>query len=820
MRHGDTISLDAWRNRLSSTLPSVSQSGQTRPDRYALAIILLGIAVAARFLIASQNAGLQYVTFFPAVALTAFFGGVGPAIFAGLAGCFLANYLFFLPIDHFHLSRQALMSGLVFLADELLVCGIIVTMQHNYQRYVSASQALIQSESSYQSLFDNMLNGVTYCRVIFEQGKPVDFVYLNVNRAFKTLTGLESVVGKKASEVIPGILERDPHLIQLYGRVASSGRQEQLEFFMDTLQQWLMLSVYRIHDNLVASVFDVITERKNAEIHLRIAAAAFDAHDAIVITDANKVILQVNRAFTETTGYTAEEAVGKNPGLLKSGRHDDAFYEDMWRTIEKTGSWQGEIWDRRKNGEVYPKWLTISAVRGRDHAVTHYVAIHTDITERKAFEDKIKDLAFYDPLTRLANRHLMMDRLQQATRSRSRGKNESALLFIDMDNFKVLNDTLGHDKGDKLLQEVALRLSTHTRKIDTVARLGGDEFVVMLENLSTNSDEAAAQVKAIAEKILYVLSQPYLLSGHEYHTSASIGIALFGDQHKEIEELLKQADIAMYQAKASGRNTLRFFDPELQAALNARAELVEHLRQGIRDKHLFLYYQPQVENNRVIGAEALVRWRHPERGIVSPDVFISLAEETGLILPLGQQVLENACAQLTAWSALSHTAQLCVAVNVSAQQFRQSDFVDRVLSVLDRSRADPHKLKLELTEGMLIENIEDVILKMNALRSVGITFSLDDFGTGYSSLSYLKQLPLSQLKIDRSFVNDVLHDSNAATIAHTIVALGHNLGLKVIAEGVETEEQKNFLSSHGCHAFQGFLFSRPLPADEFERFIR
>jgi diguanylate cyclase (GGDEF)-like protein len=435
---------------------------------------------------------------------------------------------------------------------------------------------------------------------------------------------------------------------------------------------------------------------------------------------------------------------------------------------------------------------------------------------RKRAEDEINLLAYYDPLTHLPNRRLLLDRLQLAIAASSRTKREGALLFIDLDNFKTLNDTFGHAKGDLFLQQVTQRLTACVREGDTVARLGGDEFVVMLEDLSENPEDAAAQIKIVGEKILTNLNQPYALASQEHHGTASIGATLFGESRNSIDDLLKQADFAMYQAKADGRNTLRFFDPDLQAAVKARTVLEADLRQGIGKDQFLLYYQPQVDGaGRLIGAEALVRWQHPERGIVSPAEFIPLAEETGLILPLGDWVLETACRQMVAWAGRSETAHLTLAVNVSARQFRQDDFVEQVLAVVKRSDADPTKLKLELTESMLLDNLEGVVAKMIELQARGLSFSLDDFGTGYSSLSLLKRLPLRELKIDQSFVRDVLTDSNDATIARTVVALGQSLGLTVIAEGVETGEQWAFLARHGCHAYQGYLFSRPVPAQEF-----
>jgi len=442
-----------------------------------------------------------------------------------------------------------------------------------------------------------------------------------------------------------------------------------------------------------------------------------------------------------------------------------------------------------------------------------------DITQRKAAEDEIKSLAFYDPLTHLPNRRLLLDRLRQALASNARHKRGCALLFVDLDNFKALNDTVGHGVGDQLLQQVANRLTSCVREGDTVARQGGDEFVILLEDLSENSVDAAAQVKTVGEKILATLNQPYTLGSREHHSTASIGATMFGEHQNDIDELLKQADIAMYQAKADGRNTLCFFDPRLQAAVQAHAALETDLRKALVEGQFLLYYQPQVDGGRLIGAETLIRWRHPERGMLAPSTFIPLAEETGLILPLGHWGLESACSQLAAWASKPVMANLVVSVNVSVRQFRQPAFVQQVLDVLKRTGADPQKLNLELTESIFLDDIQDVIDKMAALKKWGLNFSLDDFGAGYSSLSYLKRLPLSQLKIDRSFAAHVLTDPNHATIARTIVALGVGLGLMVVAEGIETEAQRRFFADQGCHAYQGYLFGQPMPAAEFGRFV-
>ncbi|WGS54075.1 EAL domain-containing protein [Paraburkholderia sp. D15] len=563
-----------------------------------------------------------------------------------------------------------------------------------------------------------------------------------------------------------------------------------------------------------------ITERKQAEAELRIAAVAFDSMEPMMITDFGARILRVNSAFTECTGYSAAEIVGKTPQVLRSDRHDAAFYRKMWESIHRSGGWQGEIWDRRKNGEVYPKWLTISAVMGENGIVSHYVCTHHDITERKIAEERIKELAFYDALTRLPNRTLLLERLKQAMTASARSDACGALLFIDLDHFKTLNDTLGHDKGDLLLQQVAHRLAVSVRATDTVARVGGDEFVMVLSNLHADPCQAAKETEALGEKILAMLGDPYQLGEVEYRSTASVGATVFQGHQASIDELLKQADLAMYKSKERGRNAVRLFDPEMQTVVMARAALDAGLRTAIEENQFLLHYEAQIDASRITGVEALVRWRHPQRGIVMPADFIPVAEESGLILALGSWVLEAACVQLARWAAHPEMAHLTVAVNVSAQQFREPDFVDKVLAIIERTGARPERLKLELTESVLVDNVQDIIEKMTALKATGVVFSLDDFGIGYSSLSYLKRLPLDQLKIDRSFVRDVLVDPNDAVIARTIVALAHSLGLGVIAEGVETEAQRDFLATAGCHAYQGYYFCRPLPAEEFEAVLR
>jgi diguanylate cyclase (GGDEF)-like protein/PAS domain S-box-containing protein len=623
--------------------------------------------------------------------------------------------------------------------------------------------------------------------------------------------------------------ERDiPGLVrQLTSHTEHSGLAESYRHYYDQQQQravafrfFLLLATLAL---LSYAVLALIRLREQSS-RLKLASSVFaTASEGITIADIEGTILDVNDAFTVVTGYSREEVIGKNPRILQSGRHDAQFYVKMWQSIKETGQWQGEIWNRRKSGEIYPEWLAITAgtvQQGTNKKVTHYVATFSDITQRKSNEAEIFQLAFFDPLTNLPNRRLLMDRLRHTLSARAGNTNNATLLFIDIDNFKILNDIKGHGIGDLLLIEIARRLCFCAREGDTVARLGGDEFVVMLEGLSPERDQAATQAKAAGEKILQALSSPYQFNDFEYHSSCSIGISLF-NKNVSADELLKQADTAMYEAKAAGRNALRFFDPAMQAALEARATLEADLRQALVQQQFVLHFQIQVNAaNQPIGAEALLRWNHPQRGLVHSGSFISLAEETGLIQPIGRWVLETACAQLKTWEAQAESRDLVLAVNVSARQFGEKEFVNQVESTLYRSGIDPSRLKLEITESMLLDNIEQDISTMRQLKALGVSFSIDDFGTGFSSLQYLKRLPLDQIKIDQSFVRELVSNSSDKAIVRTIIAMANSMDLEVIAEGVETEEQRQMLLGTGCSNFQGYLFGRPVPIAQFETLLK
>ena len=570
----------------------------------------------------------------------------------------------------------------------------------------------------------------------------------------------------------------------------------------------------------VACAFD-ISERRKAEEDLRVAATAFEAQDGVMVTDAAGVIQRVNGAFTRITGYGETEVVGKTPAMLHSGRQDAKFYAEMWATIASDGYWQGELVNRRKSGELFTERLAISAVRDPGGSVTHYVGSFADVTRQREAESKAERLAYFDALTELPNRMLLYDRLEHALAWSSRSKEYCALLFVDLDNFKKVNDTIGHHAGDQLLVKAARRLKLSVRDGDTVARFGGDEFVVVLEELGDDAHAAAVRAGTIAEKLRGSMADAYELDGQTFYCSASIGATLFRGGVDSTESILMHADLAMYRAKQDGRNALRFFEQSMQSELARRTAMEAEMRVALDKGQLELYYQPQYDRGgRLIGAEALVRWNHPEHGLLLPAEFIRLAEDTGIIVPLGRWVLDAACAQLASWAKVASTSGLVLAVNVSARQFAQNDFVEAVLSLLRDRGASADRLKIELTESTVLDNVEDAFAKMRALKKEGLSFSLDDFGTGSSSLSYLTRLPLDQLKIDKSFVDDLPEDEQDATVAQTIIAMGKGLGLQVVAEGVETQAQWAFLMQHGCDAFQGYRFGKPLRIGEFERLAK
>lgn len=566
-------------------------------------------------------------------------------------------------------------------------------------------------------------------------------------------------------------------------------------------------------------VRDLTEHNKNIE-ELRISAITFNSQDAIIITDAEIKTLRVNQKVLDISGYKSSELIGLEPSLLSSNVQSDQFYADMWQTIETLGSWEGEVWDKRKDGDVFPLLIAITTIRDAKNRITNYVLSFSDITPTKRDADAIHKLAFFDPLTHLPNRRALSERVAHALMvGESHGKT-LAVLFIDMDNFKDINDALGHQLGDRILIETAQRLRRCMRSDDTVARIGGDEFAIVVKNLDFNIDTAKAEVEIVAAKILAILNQSYQLDKQEIHSGASVGVAIARHSQVPIEELFKQADIGLYQAKISGRNQMCFFDPAMEQTVTLQAQLANALHGAVQDQQFELYYQVQVDSEHSpVGAEALIRWEHPQLGIVSPNDFIPLAEASGLILPIGRWVLDNACAQLKRWQSDARTCWLSVAINISPRQFHQSDFVETVLQAIAKFDISPSSLKLELTETVILDNTSETVEKMHQLKRVGVEFALDDFGTGYSSLSYLTQLPLSQLKMDQSFVRNIGLTESDDIIVQTIIIMAKSLGIRVIAEGVETEAQCSFLKNLGCPLFQRYLFSKPVPVAEFEKLL-
>lgn len=571
------------------------------------------------------------------------------------------------------------------------------------------------------------------------------------------------------------------------------------------------------HARLVGVHLD-ITERYRAEQKLRIAATAFQSNDAMIVTDRNFRILEVNAAFAATTGYSPEEAIGATPRLLRSGFHDAEFYRDMIRTLIEKRYWTGEVWNKRKNGEVYPCRLSISAVLDTDGKISHYVGSAIDITEEKVAAERVHFYAYNDPLTELPNRRSFEQHCLERLQTGLGGNGESCvLMLIDLDRFKLVNDSQGHRFGDALLVEIARRLTAALPPGTFLARFGGDEFVAVLHNLK----DAPSKALEIAEVLKQEIKRPFSRWGHQYFPSAGIGVYIVSDGKISRQNLLKRADIALHRAKEAGRDMTAVFDPTMEAAAAHRANLEADLHRALERQELRVFYQLQVDGHgNAVGAEALLRWHCPGRGMVSPGEFIPVAEHSGLIVPIGYWVMENVCAQLKRWETCEATRHLTLSANVSARQFDKPDFVERVRRILSHTGADPTRLKLEITESLLIEELADAIDKIRTLRALGVSFSLDDFGTGYSSLSYLKNLPLNQIKIDQSFVRNIMDSPQDAMIVRTIISMAHNLGFQVIAEGVETAEQRTFLDMHGCLAYQGYFFGKPEPLDTFERSLR
>lgn len=655
-------------------------------------------------------------------------------------------------------------------------------------------------------------------------------VYVHCNAGAQALLGLprDRIIGRTDDELFTDkafaafIKENDEDVL----RTGQPHRYEETIAAPDGAMRDLEVIKVPIHaaDGEVAGVLAVardISERRRADREQRIASVAFESQDGMLITDADGNIERVNAAFTRISGYAAADAIGQNPRILRSGLHDAAFYESMWTTLTATGYWTGEVINRNRDGSLYTARLSITAVPDAQGRTIRYIGNLQDISAEKQAHALAEHLKLFDHLTDLPNRVLLADRMSHAMARAARTQEFGAVMMVNLDHFQKLNDSLGHAVGDQLLVEIARRIRSIKREDDTLGRFSGDSFVLLAERLGTDWHAAAARALATAEAIRTTIAEPTIIDGHRLTCTGSLGVTLFRDGEGAPDTLLCQAELALYKSKRSGRDTVRVFADEMQSELADRNWLEKALRDAIRDNRLTLHYQVQVDaHERPIGAEALLRWTHPERGAIPPAAFIPLAEETGLIEPIGRWVLATACRQLAAWARHDTLRGLTLAVNISPRQFESASFVDDILAEIRHTGAPADKLKLEVTESLAIGDLESSIFKLHTLKASGFSISLDDFGTGNSSLNYLTKLPLTQLKIDKSFVDDLPASHRDAMVAQTIIAMGRGLELDVIAEGVETTAQRDFLAAHGCHSFQGYLFGKPLPVHEFEAQIQ
>jgi diguanylate cyclase (GGDEF)-like protein/PAS domain S-box-containing protein len=674
-----------------------------------------------------------------------------------------------------------------------------------------------QSEEKYRLLFDNMTTGFALHEVICDdQGKVVDYRFLEINPAYEKLTGLTSdIIGKTVLEVLPGT---EPYWIDIFGQVAMTGVPSLYENFSKELGRWYQVWTFSPKKGQFAVIVSEITERKNIEQELQLYSLVLkNSSEGMVVTDADNLIIAVNPAFSKITGYSFEEVRGKNPKMLKSGRHDRAFYHAMWDEITSTGQWQGEIWDKRKDGEIHAKWLTINTIRNDDGTIHRYVALFSDITEKKKSEELIWRQANFDTLTGLPNRDMFRDRLGQEVKKSIRAELPLALLLVDLDQFKEVNDTLGHAVGDMLLIEAAHRISACVRESDTVARLGGDEFTIVISEISDNT-----HVEDVAQKIISNLAEPFHLGDEVVYISASIGITLYPNDSIDIDALMKNADQAMYAAKNKGRNRFSYFTPLLQDSAQRRLRLTNDLRGALEAGQFSVHFQPIIalSTGRIHKAEALIRWNHAERGMVGPAEFIPLAEETGLINEIGDWVFKESARWAEHWRN-RFAPDFQVSVNKSPVQFRSENrhFSSQWAEHLRGLGLPGGNIVIEITEGLLLNADTNVTDELLRLRDADIQVAIDDFGTGYSSLSYLKKFDIDYLKIDRSFVNNLETDPDNMALSEAIIVMAHKLGLKVIAEGVETEGQRSLLAGAGCDYAQGYLFSKAIPPEEFEKLL-
>jgi diguanylate cyclase (GGDEF)-like protein/PAS domain S-box-containing protein len=674
-------------------------------------------------------------------------------------------------------------------------------------------QALHRSENRYRQLVDD-----SPTPILLLQDEKIVFL----NKAAKQTLAIsegEQLISKPLSELLhdgpPELMKSQVKLLRNHNSRPYQAAFKRADGVIILVEVFVSPAD---HEGAPATqlVFTDVTQRKDSDVKLQQAVQIIEhTMEGVLITDGEGMIDSVNPAFSEITGYSEQEIISRHPRILISNRHSPEFFDELWNEVNQTGSWRGEIWNQRKNGEVYPAWMTISCVQDERGGIAHYVAVFSDITSIKQTQSQLEHLAHHDSLTNLPNRLLFEDRLEHAIAQAKRQKRQLAVLFLDLDRFKNINDSLGHAMGDELLKEVAARLQHILRDDDTAARLGGDEFTVLVENI-----EDPSQAAVVASKIQEKFKTPFKIAGRELHITTSIGISIYPEDGKDVADLTKNADAAMYQAKEQGRNSYRYYTSELTRTAFERLLLETELRSALQQNQLLLYYQPQISlhNGEMTGAEAVLRWHHPRLGIIPPARFIPLAEESGLIHEIGNWVLQEACEQ-TRYLNRQGLFQGRMAINLSVRQIMQTDLILRFEEIIGESGCPPDMLQLEVTEGIFMGQMKHSVPVLDVFKKLGVSIAIDDFGTGYSSLSYPKQLPIDKLKIDRSFIRDMPHDSDAVAITQAIVSLGKNLGLRITAEGIETMAQQSLLQKMGCQEGQGYLYSPPVPAETFEEML-
>lgn len=736
------------------------------------------------------------------------------AVFSACLQILQLYIISFVPIEKFHLFiNHGLVPFVIVNFSLTLLIGFM--LRDNELKYISR-QALLQSESQLRAI-SNAVPDVSL--VLDEDGR-----YLRINTSDESLlfANSDQLEGRLINDVLPE--SQAKLLMQFILRTIESDSLQSVEYCLSlpTGKRVFEARARRLDvtfegKRAVLLMARDITVRLNLEKYSRIASIAFESKQGMLITDDKIRVLKVNKAFSKITGFSEEDVIGKPSHMLGYGLQESNYFDVIMKVLSEDGVWEGEILTRSKSGAVFPGWLTISAVPDDQGLVTNHVVSLIDISERKIAEQQIHNLAFYDPLTGLPNRRLLHDRLHQAMVSCARNGQYAALIFIDLDDFKNVNDLHGHQVGDQLLCQVANRLKFNLREFDTVARLGGDEFVILLEGLDPCAEDAGSKVESIGSKLLSVMRDPYCINTKRLIVHASLGVVIFNDNQHTVDELMKRADLAMYSRKAEGKNALSFYDPQMQTAVSLRLKLEEEIRNALENGEFLIYVQAQVGlSGQVEGAEALVRWHHPLRGVLAPAYFISIAERCGFIDSIDLSILKQGCELLARWAKISKLSHLSLAINISPKLINRSDFVDTVKHILVSSQANPLNLKLEITESILLDNMDKAVANMEALQALGIRFSIDDFGTGYSSMAYLQKLPFDQLKIDQSFIRDLPDSSSSLAIVRAILAMAHSLQLEVIAEGVEIQAQYDELRNNGCNHFQGYLFGRPVDVETFE----